>query len=247
MVGPRPTSVRREHTPRVLAGTSGFSYPAWRGTFYPADLPAKDMLSHYAGALSTVEINHTFHRLPTPALLTGWARQVPERFRFALKAPQRITHHLRLRDAGEITTHFCTLAAGLRAKLGPILFQLPPYLRADAARLRDFLASLPRGLEPAFEFRDPGWFTDETYALLAEHRAALCIADAEGLTTPPVDTAPFGYLRLRRQHYSEADLDEWATLIRGMRRWKRTYVYFKHEDAARGTTLAKELLARVGS
>jgi uncharacterized protein YecE (DUF72 family) len=162
-----------------------------------------------------------------------------------LKAPQRITHQLRLRDAREVTTHFCTLATGLRSKLGPILFQLPPYLRADTTRLREFLASLPSGLEPAFEFRDPGWFTEETYGLLADHRAALCIADAEGLTTPPVDTAPFGYLRLRRERYSEADLDEWAARIRGMRRWKRTYVYFKHEDAAAGIGLATALLARL--
>src|SRR5262249_35218779 len=203
------------------------------------------MLAYYATILGTVEINHTFHRLPTPELLTGWARQVPERFRFALKAPQRITHHLRLRDATDLTNHFCTLATQLRTKLGPILFQLPPYQRADAARLRDFLAALPPGLEPAFEFRDSSWFTDETYALLTDHRTALCLAAAEGLTTPPVDTAPFGYLRLRREDYTPGDLDTWATRIRNQRRWKRAYVFFKHEDAARGTTLAKDLLARL--
>ena len=236
----RPST--RTRGPRVLAGTSGWSYPAWRGHFYPLDLSAKEMLAFYARALPTVEINHTFHRLPTPALLTAWARQVPPSFRFALKAPQRITHHLRLRDAQETTTLFCTLARGLRTKLGPILFQLPPHLRPDAPRLRDFLATLPPDVEAAFEFRDAGWFTDETYALLAEHRAALCIADAEGLTTPPEATAPFGYLRLRRTDYTQADIDTWATRIRNTNRWKRVYVYFKHEDAARGTTLANALL-----
>jgi uncharacterized protein YecE (DUF72 family) len=232
---------------RVLAGTSGFSYPAWRGSFYPEDLPAKQMLPFYAGVLDTVEINNTFYRVPTPALLAGWLGQVPERFRFALKAPQQITHRLRLRNAADVTRHLCTVATGLGTRLGPLLFQLPPNLRADAARLADFLAVLPTGLETAFEFREPGWFTDETYALLAERGAALCIADAEDLTTPPVETATFGYLRLRRTEYRPADLDAWAERILGMRRWKHAYVYFKHEDAGRGPALAHALLTRLGA
>jgi uncharacterized protein YecE (DUF72 family) len=231
--------------PRVLVGTSGFSYPAWRGSFYPDDLPAREMLAFYAGALGTVEINNTFYRLPTPALLTGWARQTPTGFRFALKAPQRITHHLRLRDAQELTARFCDAATRLGPKLGPLLFQLPPYFRADHARLADFLAGLPPGLEPAVEFRHESWFEDETYALLARHRAALCIADAEDASTPPVPTAPFGYLRLRRQDYTDADLDAWATRVRDTRPWKRTYVYFKHEETGRGPALAKAFLARL--
>jgi uncharacterized protein YecE (DUF72 family) len=231
---------------RVLAGTSGYSYPAWRGTFYPADLPAKEMLTFYAGALGTVEINHTFHRLPTPALLTGWARQTPAGFRFALKAPQRITHQLRLRDADEITREFCTTAAVLRTKLGPLLFQLPPYQRFDGPRLEAFLALLPPRLEPAFEFRHESWFTDETYALLKEHRAALCIADAEGLATPFVATAPFGYLRLRREDYTPADVEDWAARVRETTQWKRAYVYFKHEDSGRGPALARDFLAHLG-
>ncbi|HZP41260.1 MAG TPA: DUF72 domain-containing protein [Candidatus Binatia bacterium] len=236
----------RAAAPRVLVGTSGFSYPAWRGTFYPDDLPARDMLAHYARELATVEINHTFHRLPTHALLTTWSRQTPPRFRFALKAPQRITHQLRLRDAREMTQTFCDLAAKLGPKLGPLLFQLPPYLRFDAARLADFLAVLPPKLEAAFEFRSDGWFNDETYALLAKHRAALCIADAETLSTPPVATAPFGYLRLRRADYGSADLDAWAGRVREMTRWKRAYVYFKHEETGRGPALAREFLSRLG-
>jgi uncharacterized protein YecE (DUF72 family) len=202
------------------------------------------MLAFYARALGTVEINHTFHRLPTPALLAGWSRQTPLGFRFALKAPQRITHQLRLRDAGEVTRQFCAVAGQLGRKLGPLLFQLPPYLRFDPSRLADFLATLPPGIEPAVEFRDPAWFTDETYALLETHGAALCIADAEALATPPVATAPFGYLRLRREDYTAAELDAWAARIRQTARWKRVYVYFKHEDAARGTALARGLRAR---
>jgi uncharacterized protein YecE (DUF72 family) len=231
--------------PRVLAGTSGFSYPAWRGTFYPEALPPREMLAFYAGVLGAVEINHTFHRLPTPALLTGWSRQTPASFRFALKAPQRITHQLRLRDAGEAVSTFAGLAAGLGRKLGPILFQLPPYLRFDPGRLGDFLAVLPPHLEATFEFRSETWFNDETYELLAKHRAALCIADAETLATPPVATAPFGYLRLRRADYGPADLDAWAARVRDMPRWKRVYVFFKHEDSGRGPALARDFLARI--
>ncbi|HYR97044.1 MAG TPA: DUF72 domain-containing protein [Candidatus Binatus sp.] len=236
----------RARSVRVLVGTSGFSYPAWRGTFYPEDLPAREMLSFYSQALATVEINHTFRRLPTPALLTGWGRQTPPGFRFALKAPQRITHVLRLRDAGAVTADFCRVAAGLGPKLGPLLFQLPPYLRFDAARLAEFLAALPPHIEPAMEFRHESWFNDETYALLRKHRAALCIADADELSTPPVATAPFGYLRLRRERYDDPDLDAWAARVRETTQWKRVYVYFKHEESGRGPALARAFIARIG-
>jgi uncharacterized protein YecE (DUF72 family) len=235
----------RSRATRVLVGTSGFSYPAWRGTFYPEDLPAREMLAFYSRALGTVEINHTFRRVPTPALLLGWAQQAPTGFRFALKAPQRITHVLRLRDAGEIAREFCRTARRLGPKLGPLLFQLPPYLRFDGERLRDFLGSLPAGVEPAFEFRHPSWFTDETYDLLSRHRAALCIADSEELSTPPVATAPFGYLRLRRPDYTDQDLGTWADRIRETTRWKRVYVYLKHEESGRGPALARALLGRL--
>jgi uncharacterized protein YecE (DUF72 family) len=233
--------------PRLFVGTSGFSYPAWRGRFYPDDLPASKMLHFYAETLGTVEINHTFHRQPTTALLAAWARETPPAFRFALKAPQRITHQLRLKDAREPTAAFCSVARRLGRRLGPLLFQLPPYLRFDSARLADFLALLPAGLEPAFEFRSETWFTDDTWALLERYRAALCIADAETLSTPAVATAPFGYLRLRREDYTEADLDGWAERIRSVTRWKRVYVYFKHEDGARGTVLARGLRDRLAA
>ena len=231
--------------PRVYAGTSGFSYPAWRGHFYPPDLPASQMLAFYSRALGSVEINHTFHRLPTPALVDAWTSATPPAFRFALKAPQRITHRLRLRDAAAPARDFCNVARRFGRRLGPLLFQLPPNLRWDAPRLEAFLAALPAGLEYAFEFRDAGWFRDETYALLERYRGALCIADAESLATPFVATAPFGYLRLRREDYTEGDIDAWAARICETTRWKRAYVYFKHEDAARGTAHAKRLGERV--
>jgi len=231
--------------PQLFVGTSGFSYPAWRGVFYPEDLPPKEMLAWYAKQLGAVEINYTFQRLPSPALLTNWSRQVPGTFRFVLKAPQRITHQLRLRDAGEITIRFVKLAASLGQKLGPFLFQLPPYLRFDGERLASFLATLPHGTQAAFEFRDPSWFVDETFAILRDAGAALCIADAETLATPVVATAPFGYLRLRRQDYTDADLDAWAGRVREMRGWKRVYVFFKHEDSGRGPALARAFLDRL--
>ena len=231
--------------PRVVAGTSGFSYPAWRGRFYPQDLPASKMLDFYARTLGTVEINNTFYRQPTAALLEAWAGETPPTFRFALKAPQRITHQLRLKDASEPALAFCNVARRLGRRLGPLLFQLPPYLRFDAARLRDFLAVLPAGLEYAFEFRSEGWLNEETYGLLARRRVALCIADSEAIATPLVATAPFGYLRLRREDYGEGEVADWAERIRGTTTWKRVYVYFKHEDGARGTTLARMLLERL--
>jgi uncharacterized protein YecE (DUF72 family) len=231
--------------PRILVGTSGFSYPAWRGPFYPEDTPTAGMLRYYAGVFQTVEINHSFYRLPTPALLASWRRETSPTFRFALKAPQRITHQLRLRDAGEITQRFVALAATLGDQCGPLLFQLPPHLRADLPRLGDFLAGLPPHTDAAFEFRHASWLADATYEILARHRAALCVADGEALTTPLVATAPFGYLRLRRDDYTEAQLADWGRRIREIGRWKRAYVYLKHDEAGRAPELAQTFLAGI--
>jgi uncharacterized protein YecE (DUF72 family) len=229
--------------PRILVGTSGFSYPAWRGPFYPPDVAPSGMLRYYAGVFQTVEINHSFYRLPTPALLASWRRETPPTFRFALKAPQRITHQLRLKDATELTQRFVALAATLGDQCGPLLFQLPPHLRADLVRLDEFLASLPPHTDAAVEFRHPSWLADPTYEVLARHRAALCVADGEAITTPLVATAPFGYLRLRRDDYTDAALSDWARRIREIGRWKRAYVYLKHDEAGRAPELAQAFLA----
>jgi uncharacterized protein YecE (DUF72 family) len=231
--------------PVVRTGTSGFSYPAWRGAFYPADLPAKQMLAFYARRLAAVEINNTFYRLPTAALLAGWAGETPETFRFALKAPQRITHQRRLRDVADVAGRFCELAATLGARRGPLLFQLPPNLKADVPRLADFLATLPAGHDVAVEFRHASWFADATWQALRARRAALCIADSEALTAPFEATADFGYLRLRRPEYDDGALAGWADRVRASG-WREAYVFFKHEDAARGTALAAAFAARVG-
>jgi uncharacterized protein YecE (DUF72 family) len=229
---------------RVLAGTSGFSYKEWKGSFYPEDLPADAMLGFYAKRLPAVEINNTFYRMPKPALLQGWASEVSEDFRFVLKASQRITHHKRLKDAGSEVAYFFEVASTLGDRLGPALFQLPPNLKKDLPRLTDFLALLPESSRAAFEFRHASWFEDDVFEALRTRGAALCIAEDEELATPAVATAPWGYLRLRRQDYDEAAVDAWAEKIRGQA-WDEAFVFFKHEDAGSGPRLAAELLKRL--
>jgi len=229
--------------PRFLVGTSGFSYPSWRGAFYPDDVPQKRWLPYYAERFATVEINNTFYRMPKPELLDGWRSQVGNAFRFALKAPQRITHHQRLKpESFDTAAEFVKRAGGLGDQCGPLLFQLPPHMRADVARLDAFLAALPPGVEPAVEFRHESWLTDATYAVLEARRAALCLADTESLTTPLVATAPFGYVRLRREDYADAALADWAARLGAVERWKRVYVYLKHDEAGRAPALAKTFL-----
>ena len=191
--------------PRLWTGTSGFSYKEWKGSFYPEKLPANKMLAYYSRQLGSVEINNTFYRLPRAELLEKWAAQVPDEFSFVLKASRRITHMKRLKDAGDPLEYLVRTSVGaLGRRLGPILFQLPPYLRADVERLGDFLALLsdgvgaPEGFRAAFEFRHASWFTDEVYQALADHGAALVTADTGEGEAPVVDTASFGYARLRQ-------------------------------------------------
>ena len=224
----------------VHVGTSGYNYEAWRGSFYPEDLSSKKMLAYYAEQFDTVEINYSFYRKPTPKILEGWAAQVPERFRFALKAWQRITHQKRLREAAELVDQFVDAARALRERLAPVLYQLPPNLKADLPLLRDFLHHLPRDLRAAFEFRHASWFSEETYAALRDAGAALCIAESEELATPSVRTAEFGYLRLRRLDYDMPALMKWADFVKTYT--GDVFVYFKHEDEARGPAFAKEFL-----
>jgi uncharacterized protein YecE (DUF72 family) len=215
---------------RVLSGTSGFSYDEWHGRFYPADLPASDRLGYYAKRLPSVEINNTFYQTPKAPMLERWRDAVTPEFRFALKAPRRITHLQRLKGAQESLGYFWSAASVLGEKLGPVLFQLPPFARKDTAVLADFLALLPAGLRPAFEFRHPSWFDDEVYALLSARGAALCGGDAEdGDRSPPlVATTDFGYLRLRAPSYDADGLRTWRDRI-GAQPWERAYVYLKHE------------------
>lgn len=226
----------------LYVGTSGFAYKEWKGGFYPRDLPEKRMLHHYGEHFRTVEINNTFYRMPTVSLLQAWAGEVPADFRFVLKASQRITHHHRLLDADEEVGYLLDVAATLQQRLGALLFQLPPNLKKDVPRLDAFLALLPPPHRAAFEFRHPSWFDDEVFALLHTHQAALCIAEAESdLMVPFMATAEWGYLRLRRPDYGDAELKAWAKRVQ-QQDWQDAFVFFKHEEAGRGPGLAKRFL-----
>jgi uncharacterized protein YecE (DUF72 family) len=228
---------------RVLTGTSGFSYKEWKGSFYPEDLSDSGMLRYYASRLPAVEINNTFYRMPRAALLESWAEQVPDGFAFALKASRQITHRKRLKEAGEAVAYFFGVATTLGDRLGPTLFQLPPNLKKDLPRLKDFLAVLPAASRSAFEFRHESWFDDETFDALRSARAALCWAEDENLATPPRSTAGWGYLRLRRPDYGEAEIAAWADRIRA-EPWSEAYVFFKHEEEGTGPRLAEAMAAR---
>lgn len=227
---------------QLLIGTSGFSYKEWLGKFYPEKLPAAEMLRYYAGQFATVEINNTFYRMPAETMLARWAEEVPETFAFTLKAPRRITHELRLKDCETHVAEFFRRAQALGDKLGPVLFQLPPFLKKDLPRLRDFLALLPAGRPAAFEFRNESWQDDEVHGMLRARGAMLCYTDTEAGDSPPiVATAASAYLRLRRTHYEDTDLGDWAKRIAALR-LERAYVYFMHEDDALGTVFARKLM-----
>jgi len=227
---------------QLLAGTSGFSYKEWLGKFYPEKLPAAGMLRYYAGHFATVEINNTFYRMPAETMLARWAEEVPADFAFTLKAPRRITHELRLKECESHVAEFFRRAQALGGKLGPVLFQLPPFLKKDLPRLRDFLALLPAGRPAAFEFRNDSWQDDEVREALRTKGAMLCYTDTEQGESPPlVATAASSYLRLRRTHYDDTDLGEWAGRIAALR-GDRAYVYFMHEDDALGTAFAGKLM-----
>jgi uncharacterized protein YecE (DUF72 family) len=223
-------------------GTSGFSFAEWKGSFYPADLPAKEMLRFYAGRLGTVEINNTFYRMPKPETLAAWAEQVPARFRFTLKAPQRITHWKRLVEAGDDTAYFLESAASLGERLGALLFQLPPHFKQDLPRLEAFLPALATSAgSVAFEFRHESWEDPAVHAALAGAGCAVCASETDESPATWAPGAPFGYLRLRKTDYDDAALRAWAGRLREQS-WQRAFVYFKHEDEGRGPALAARFL-----
>jgi uncharacterized protein YecE (DUF72 family) len=200
------------------------------------------MLRYYAERFPTVEINNTFYRMPRKDVVRGWAEQVPERFAFVLKASQRITHFQRLKDCGDLLGYLFGSADVLGPRLGPVLFQLPPNFRKDLPRLVSFLGLLPEARRVAFEFRHDSWFDDETFAALRERGIALVVSDTgEEPVAPLVPTADFGYLRLRREQFSDQELREWATRI-GEQPWKEAFVFLKHEEEGIGPRLAARLI-----
>ena len=224
----------------LYVGTSGYSYKEWKGAFYPPKLPAKQMLSFYSEHFRAVEINYTYKRLPTAAVVQAWADAVPADFQFALKAPELITHYKRLKDAGDALSGFLDIASKLKERLGPLLFQLPPTFKKDAPRLQAFLGLLPFERRVALEFRHPSWLTDDVFELLREHRATLCIAD-DLLDVPVVATAAWGCLRLRRPDYDDATLKRWVKQM-NKQDWQDAFVFFKHEDEAKGPKFAQRFL-----
>ena len=226
----------------VHAGTSGFSYDEWKGGFYPEDLPKDGMLAFYSERLPAVEINNTFYRMPKADMLTGWAEQTPEEFRFVLKASRRISHQKKLVDAGDDVAYLWKTSQALGDRLGPFLVQLPPWLKKDLERLGAFLEVVPEGMRIALEVRSSSWFDEETYDLLRRHGAALVVSDTgEGDEPPVVRTAPFGYARLRRIAYEEDELATWRDRFRDAG-WDDLWVFFKHEDEATGPRLARRFL-----
>lgn len=227
----------------VLVGTSGYSYKEWKGSFYPADLPNDDMLAYYGERFQTVEINNTFYRMPKESVLRAWSAQVGDGFRFVLKASRQITHIKRLKDVAEPVSYLLNTAQTLGRKLGAILFQLPPNMKKDVARLQALLAGIPKKRRVALEFRHDSWHDDEVYDTLRAHDAALCIADTDDGAPNVVGTAGWGYLRLRREAYDDAALAGWAHRL-SEHQWSDAYVFFKHEDAGTGPALAQRFMAQ---
>ena len=228
----------------LFAGTSGFAYPSWKPNFYPPKLPAKDFLKYYATRLNAVEINYTFRQLPKATTLENWISATPEGFTFVCKAHQRITHIMRLRES-EFTDVFFKAIDPLRAtrRLGPVLFQLAPNLKADLPTLTAFVEKLPKDIRCAFEFRNKSWLIDEVYGLFEKHGIALCLAESDKFEVPEVLTAGFVYVRLRKEDYSADERAEVAERVRGMLAGGRdVYVFFKHEDTPAGAVYAEELL-----
>jgi uncharacterized protein YecE (DUF72 family) len=229
----------------LLVGTSGYSYKEWKGTFYPEKLPAAKMLSFYAEHFGTVEINNTFYRMPDAKTLEKWAADVPDGFRFVLKGPQRITHQKKLVGIEDDVRVLLEAASGLGDKLGPLLFQLPPWFRKDVEKLEALLALFPGGVRVAMEFRHDSWESADVHAVLRAHDAALCAAETDESGDPErllVPTASWGYLRLRRTEYSDEQLAAWRRRIEGAG-WSDAWLFFKHEDEGKGPAFAKRFLA----
>jgi uncharacterized protein YecE (DUF72 family) len=223
-------------------GTSGFQYAEWKGSFYPEDLSTAKMLPFYAERFSTTEINYTFHRIPAPKTIDNWKAQTPEKFCFALKAPQKITHWSKLRDCADTLEYFCKVVTGLDGRLGPVLFQLPPTFKKDADVLSSFLREFPE-MRAAFEFRHESWFDEEIFDVLKSRNIALCIADTNTIATPKTITADYGYLRLRREDYSDADVKGWSEFVRDQNaNWNDVFIYFKHEESGIGPKLGKQMI-----
>jgi uncharacterized protein YecE (DUF72 family) len=232
----------------IWVGTSGYNYPEWKGSFYPANLAAAKMLPYYAERFPTVEINYTFYRTPNEKIVDAWNKATPERFKLTLKAPKRITHDARLRDCGDRVRQFMETAATLGPKLGALLFQLPPNLKKDVALFDAFLDTFPPKVCAAFEFRHASWLDAEIYDRLRARNLALCVADSEKLSTPVEITADYGYFRLRDEGYTPDDVARWTdTIVEKTSRCREAFVYFKHEESGKGPEFGRMMIERLGA
>jgi len=236
-------------THRAFIGTSGWAYASWKPGFYPQALPQKKFLEYYATQLNSVEVNYTFRSLPTERMLAGWLGATGEAFRFSFKAPQRITHILRLKDCADAVAALARALAPVEAagRMGVVLFQLPPNFKVDVSRLASFLEAAERyGLRMSFEFRNSAWFCDEVYAVLKRHSVSLCVAESDDLETPDKVTAPFASYRFRRSGYTEAHLDGIEKILRQRSADGEVFAYFKHEEEPTGAVSAVETMRRLG-
>lgn len=234
--------------PELFVGTSGWAYPSWKPDFYPQKLAQKKFLSHYSTQLNTVEVNFTFRQLVKETTIQNWLQDTPAHFRFGIKSHQVITHIKRLKGTEDFVPRFLATIEPLAAagKLGPVLFQLPPNLKADARLLQDFLAILPRTVPAAFEFRHDSWFTDSIWDLLKSSNAALCVAETETLTTPEIATGPFVYYRFRKPSYTGEERRSMIDRIgQHVSTGRNVFAYFKHEETPEGALYALELLREV--
>ncbi len=230
----------------LYVGTSGYSYKEWKGSFYPENISAKDMLAYYAEHFQAVELNNTFHRMPQPNVIENWKTQVPENFRFSVKASQGITHFRRLKDAAFPTRLLLERIAALEDRLGAVIYRLPADMKKDLGRLKNYLKQLPRDTRAAWDFRNPTWFDDDVLELLRSENHALVVSDTEDLPTIYREkTADWGYLRLRRIRYSEKELKKWIKWMKAQQ-WKDTFVFFRHEDEGTGPQLASQFLDLAG-
>jgi uncharacterized protein YecE (DUF72 family) len=236
--------------PRLFIGTSGWAYPSWKPGFYPEKLAQTKFLTYYASQLNTVEVNLTFRQLLKETTAQKWITQTPDHFRFGIKAHQVITHIKRLKNSEEFVARFVSTIEPLAraGKLGPVLFQLPPNMKADPQLLREFLAIIPRAIQAAFEFRHESWFADDIFSCLKEHNRALCVAETEERTTPDVVTADFCYYRYRKPEYTP---EERQAMLRRMQEHlangRDTYAYFKHEETPQGALYAVDVLKLAGA
>ena|SRR5580698_1515777 len=229
----------------IFVGCSGWAYATWKPGFYPAKLSSKKFLEYYGSRLNSVEVNYTFRSLPSANTMASWLGTVGEGFRFSFKAPQRITHFLRLKSCGEALASFAASiqAAADARRLGIILFQLPPNFKADVSRLDEFLAeSKSTGLRFAFEFRHASWFADEVYAVLRNHESALCMAESDELVTPDIETAAFACYRFRKSDYDTRALEAVHTRLQQRAQSGDVFAYFKHEEEPTGALHAAALL-----